>query len=1683
MRMKQLFRLATLASLALLASSARATMTLIADWNDFRSLTSNGYVLVLGSGTEVDTDGDGITIGTGGAYIDLGSAFHNCTVEIDCMVESDTTTQEGTLVSYMTTSTTGTAIALVQLSSTTLDRTWGTAVRNTTYTSDATILSSTTARTFTQVYAYGASNSAIGTTTYLDGTQVIAAETGLRAGNGVYRVNLGRSDANDTNLYTGLRILRVRLYGSSSGTTYPTADEVASSYATIVSDRSATTTTYTLSANANDTDVELEITASNTPGMLVSGAREITTSDGGMTIANRFFLPQTDATTDSLTFSDGYSPYTGSVSFTTGLPISFQNNIDTPTLTLNGSGDVTIRKGESDYGVVLSDGGYTGTVTLYNGQPLTRGSTSTFTFPLNIERDTTSTAASVINNNGENLQFTGVISGSGDLDFQGAGITTITNTENTFSGDVTVTSGSVYVGYLGDQSSGTDSVFGTDATTITVKDGASFYTHLGGSGKTYVPNFVLENGSTLGNRDGHVTLEGDIAISGAVSYRLFWNKSNTFSGVISGDSDATLTIGAPENEDGKPTLTLGNADNTFKGTYVVNGTNSARTVTLVTSSTAATSASVTLANAYSALTLGDSASVNVVTNNGGTVTLGASDTVTELSNTGTVTVGAGTTVTTVSSNAGTITLSGDVTMSTITTGTGTIASSASGTSRTVTIGAGDLTNMTLTDIAINKTGTGTLALGTLRPTLAGVEGTITLTADGAYTFPTTLADGTTIAASCFSLTDAATGASVTAVAVSNGVLTLTVTGTPVGELSTTISADTTLETLISASTTSWTDASSVSWSGDLLAGYTDTLTINSDTAVTLTVEVDENGATIVDLVHLALGSNVTLALVSATEGTAVTLADGQETSAALVDITSDVTLDSAQLTADAVTLTGEGTLVFTATSTSALTTAATGLNGLTDSANWTGIVQLTGVAFEESESSVQTGYLETLGNANSTIELVGTNTGYLRQAASCAATLKITGTMTFSNGFSTNGGYTFTGALTGSGTLATANNQTDVIAFTGDVSKFAGTVTVAGQHCIAIGAYTDGGNNTSQVSNQIGCLRIVSGSSITIPTGMTWTAANGIYVEGTLTVEGSTASAVTVAETTGSVKVTGGTLSGAVTVNGSATVSSGTVSGATTIASTGSAEISGGTVTGAVAVNGSATISGGTISTPTDASTTISVASGGAVTISGGTVSKAVSIASGGSVTLSSATALTGTVTGAGTLVFSGIAPTTSNLTSSGLTDSTGWTGTVSVVYAASSSTRFYLESYGNASSTVEFNGSTGYLTADSPTFTTNIKLTDSGWKSTNGNSSATLTFTGSLTGDGTLDLSGSTPSSGHLYKFTGTVADFTGSVTVANNQRVAFGDVNFNTTGAGKIAVATTATIASGATWSTANGITVTSAGTLGGAGAISGTLTLADGATISVTDTTSPLTVSGTVTCGDTLNVVLPSGTTLTAGTPVTILSTTSTVTAPTTAVVTSDGTAVSNVVVQYTAGTGLTATLPKVPEAISGLDTSSSTSTVTEADVAAVTEVLQELAAAAGVTTITEIKGTTKTSATTPTEITDAATLVSALTLFENIATVTTDTETSTTTATVAYNFGISSITIDDSGNAVVTAKVQNTSDATATFASGTKVYLVIDGVATEMTKSTDGTTATLTILASALTSGTTTIDVKATNTTAE
>ncbi len=170
--------------------------------------------------------------------------------------------------------------------------------------------------------------------------------------------------------------------------------------------------------------------------------------------------------------------------------------------------------------------------------------------------------------------------------------------------------------------------------------------------------------------------------------------------------------------------------------------------------------------------------------------------------------------------------------------------------------------------------------------------------------------------------------------------------------------------------------------------------------------------------------------------------------------------------------------------------------------DWTGTVVLEG-----EHANVTDFDPGVYGKSGSTVQIDATFTGntYFKQAGTCDAAVVLNGTMRHANGWSNgDGGYRFTGTLTGTGTLVTATNPnganvTDVIAFTGDASAFAGTITVAGGHCVAFGEKSDAAHaDTDQTSGLENTIQVVAGKTISIASGKTWTAPAGFVIAGTL---------------------------------------------------------------------------------------------------------------------------------------------------------------------------------------------------------------------------------------------------------------------------------------------------------------------------------------------------------------------------------------------------------------------------------------------------------------------------------------------------------------------------------------------------------------------------------------------------------
>lgn len=749
-------------------------------------------------------------------------------------------------------------------------------------------------------------------------------------------------------------------------------------------------------------------------------------------------------TGDSLTITGAGSLYGNNFVLTTAIPVDITNQKNNPSITFSGAGDVTIRKGNGPTagGIAPAMNNYTGTFTADDGQQITRmGGDLTIPF-------TVGANGAKLHSNDGNWTVSSKISGSGTLTIASPSRwIAVTNNANDFTGNVVVESGILYVGNKGSENSGSDAQLGDGNSTYTVKSGATFYTHLGGNNKTFAPNITLEEGAIFGNRDGHVTYSGDIAINGAASYNFYWNKQNTFSGVVSGSG--TLTINGPDNEDGTCEIRLTNANNTFTGTYKLAGKNANRKIKLVACATTG-AASYNLTNAYSILAF-----------------------------------------------------SGDVTAAALTGAAGTVESSTAGTARTVTLtGDSDVRALTVSnDIMFAVTAGETYITSTTKATVAeGATVKVVLTADQKLTGLTlenvTVDGGTVVFLDIDGTTELQSSESNAYEAAQVATYTVTAEGgswnkdPETGDAITLAFGDIAERTL---------DESILPQGVTHLAGLTAT---GANASVTATFAAIAD-AVIVEDVEDAL------AIVGTAEETTIegviSGAGKVKVTAGLVkftntntytggtDIAADATLimGNANAIGTMGAITGAGTLKFSGFVPANLSNITVADGG------WTGTFYMM------NRPSSGTFPVNEWGNANSTVCFENCS-GYLTPAggATVLPNIRVEGDGWRSQNGNGNAQFTFTGALSGSGKLevATATPEAgNFYKFTGDVSGFTGYVNVTNNHRVVFGDANSQGNG-----------KITIAKDVTIAAQKTWSAVNGIAImEGaTLTVNGAITGAI-----------------------------------------------------------------------------------------------------------------------------------------------------------------------------------------------------------------------------------------------------------------------------------------------------------------------------------------------------------------------------------------------------------------------------------------------------------------------------------------------------------------------------------------------------------------------------------------------
>ncbi|MDO4221858.1 MAG: autotransporter-associated beta strand repeat-containing protein [Akkermansia sp.] len=175
----------------------------------------------------------------------------------------------------------------------------------------------------------------------------------------------------------------------------------------------------------------------------------------------------------------------------------------------------------------------------------------------------------------------------------------------------------------------------------------------------------------------------------------------------------------------------------------------------------------------------------------------------------------------------------------------------------------------------------------------------------------------------------------------------------------------------------------------------------------------------------------------------------------------------------------------------------------------------------------------------------------------------------------------------------------------------------------------------------------------------------------------------------------------------------------------------------------------------------------GALTVSGGDytfnqngnlTTSGITIAEGASLARTGSGSITGTLSGAGKFILP------NGSTTLGVTLGSDWTGTVQLTGVTLAGQN--LNTYGIAGSTVEINGTTGYIVMSNTTFNPMIKLSGNGLTITQGSSSKQYTFQGGMSGTGDFNVK----FNNQTYIFTGDVSQWTGAMNVSvNNTNVKF--------------------------------------------------------------------------------------------------------------------------------------------------------------------------------------------------------------------------------------------------------------------------------------------------------------------------
>ena len=227
----------------------------------------------------------------------------------------------------------------------------------------------------------------------------------------------------------------------------------------------------------------------------------------------------------------------------------------------------------------------------------------------------------------------------------------------------------------------------------------------------------------------------------------------------------------------------------------------------------------------------------------------------------------------------------------------------------------------------------------------------------------------------------------------------------------------------------------------------------------------------------------------------LTLSGSEKITAATIDVGSDVILNINADRLDATTFTGAGTVVYDG----AAPVAGKGWAAI----GWSGTVWIKNQSISSFEGNQY-------GNSSSTIRFTGVtgflqsntynNKGYVHTVPLELVDDGDTVALTYNNGWG--GNLIKINTLKGSGTLKTEGSGLGEHIYIVDGSGFTGVFNLTGKYVYVGGSQPD----YSATTNPNGKLDIRAGTTLTVPSGKTWTANGGFVVDGTIIVDGTLAS-------------------------------------------------------------------------------------------------------------------------------------------------------------------------------------------------------------------------------------------------------------------------------------------------------------------------------------------------------------------------------------------------------------------------------------------------------------------------------------------------------------------------------------------------------------------------------------------------